>query len=243
MYHITNIQKRGDISKETLEYFKVKDAKLGRFYLLPKIHKRLFSVPGRPVISNTNYFTENMSSFVDYHLQPLTLEVKSFLKDTNDFLNKLNSLKNIQKNSLLCTVDVVGLYPNIPHDESLAAMKEALNNREDQSVSTDSLMELAECVLKNNIFEHNSETYKQVQGTAIGTKMAPSYAILFMDKLERDILRKCEYQPEIWWRYIDDVFFLWNHGEERLKKFVVSILNSSHPAISHAIILKQILIF
>ena len=32
---------RGDFSSDTLNYFLVKDLKFARFYLLPKIHKRL----------------------------------------------------------------------------------------------------------------------------------------------------------------------------------------------------------
>ena len=40
------------MKKETIKYFEVKDPKFARFYLLPKIHKRLNNVPGRPVISN-----------------------------------------------------------------------------------------------------------------------------------------------------------------------------------------------
>ena len=63
--------------------------KLGRFYLLPKIHKRLHNVPGRPVISNSGFLTENISAFLEYHLKPLLQNVKSFIKDTNDFLKKL----------------------------------------------------------------------------------------------------------------------------------------------------------
>ena len=55
----------------------VKDPKFDRFYLLPKIQKRLHDVPGRPVISNYRYYTENISSFLDFHLQPLAREVKS----------------------------------------------------------------------------------------------------------------------------------------------------------------------
>ena len=62
---------RGDLSADNLEYFFNKDPKFARFYLLPKIHKRLHNVPGRPVISNCGYYTENISSFLDYHLQPL----------------------------------------------------------------------------------------------------------------------------------------------------------------------------
>ena len=164
------------------------------------------------------------------NLQPLAKRVKSFVKDTNDFLRKLVGLKNLPKGALLCTVDVVGLYPNIPHNEGLLAVKEALKNRDDQAISTESLMELVEIVLKNNIFEHDDKFYKQKQGTSIGTKMAPSYAILFMDALERGILDGSELKPSVWWRYIDDVFLIWEHGEESLKQFL-DYLNSCHPSI------------
>ena len=78
----------------------------------------------------------------------------------------------------------MALYPNIPHEDGLVAMRKALDAREDKTVLTDSLIELAECVLKNNIFEHNTSFYKQLRGTAIRTKMAPPYAIIFMGDLE-----------------------------------------------------------
>ena len=205
---LLGINKRGDISKETLDYFLVDNPRLGRFYMLPKIHKRLFDVPGRPVISNSGYFTENISAFVDYHLQPLARQVKSYIKDTNDFLRKLDGLENLPKDSLMCTIDVVGLYPNIPHDEGIAAVKKALERRDDKSISSESLLELTELVLKNNIFEHNGEFFKQKQGTAIGTKMAPPYAILFMDELENTIIEGFRLKPYVWWRYIDDIFLI-----------------------------------
>ena len=49
---LEKIRLRGDLSSDTLNYFVVEDPKFARFYLLPKIHKRLHNVPGRPVISN-----------------------------------------------------------------------------------------------------------------------------------------------------------------------------------------------
>ena len=54
---IAKIRKRGDLKRDTLDYFILKDPKFARFYLLPKIHKRLHNVPGRPVISNSGYYT------------------------------------------------------------------------------------------------------------------------------------------------------------------------------------------
>ena len=80
---LENIRKRRDICTDTLNYFLIKDAKFGRFYL-PKIHKRLHNVPGRPVISNCRYYTENIFSFLDFHLRPIAKKVKSYIKDTND---------------------------------------------------------------------------------------------------------------------------------------------------------------
>ena len=56
---------------------------------------------------------------------------------------------------ILCTIDVVGLYPDIPYKEGLDARWKALDKQEDQTISADSLILLAECVLKNNVFEHN----------------------------------------------------------------------------------------
>ena len=118
-------KKRG---ADTIKCFMVKGTKFARFYLLPKIHKRLYDVPGRPVISNCGYYTENISSFLDFHLQPLAREVKS---NTNDFLKKLHSLPNFPDDIILCTVDVVGLYPNIPHEEGLSALRKQLDLRQD----------------------------------------------------------------------------------------------------------------
>ena len=144
-------------------------------------------------------------------------------------MKKLSNLPVLPDNVILCTIDVVGLYPNIPHEEGLAAIKEALDKREDKSISTESILELAECVLKN-VFEHNEMFYKQLRGTAIGTKMAPPYAVVFMGKLEEDFIKGQRLKPMVWWRYIDDIFMLWEHGEKELKAFL-GALSSCHPTI------------
>ena len=60
---LEKIRKRGDLSQNTLTYFLVNDPKFARFYLLPKIHKRLYDVPRRPEISGCGFYIENISSF------------------------------------------------------------------------------------------------------------------------------------------------------------------------------------
>ena len=223
------INDRGDLEDTIMQYFVVENPKLGRFYLLPKIHKRMQNVPGRPVISNSGYFTENISAFFDYHLQPLAKGIKSYIKDTNEFLKKIQNLPDLPEDTIVCTIDVVGLYPNIPH-VYVTAIKEALDAREDKTVSTETIMELAELVLQNNFFTHNNNVYKQKHGTAIGTKFAPPYAVLSLGKFESEALDGYPLKPWVWWRYIDDIFLIWQYGEEALDAFIL-FLNSINPTL------------
>ena len=67
-------------------------------------------------------------------------KVKSYIKDTNDFLKTLRSLTNLPDNRLLCTMDVVVLYPNISHGEGLSALRKRLDERDEKDVSTDTLV-------------------------------------------------------------------------------------------------------
>ena len=68
---------------------------------------------------------EKISEFLDFHVQPLVGQVDSIIKDSTDFLKKLVRLGHIQSTAILCTIDVVGFYPHIPHGEGLEALREA----------------------------------------------------------------------------------------------------------------------
>ena len=133
----------------------------------------------------------------------------------------LRTLRCIPDNALLVTADVVGLYPSIPHQAGLIALKEALGNRLLKKIPTDDLIKMAEFVLSNNFFEFNINTLQQISETAIGPKFAQPYACIYMDQVEQKFLATQINQPLIWLRYVDDIFFIWTHGEKELEKFYV----------------------
>ena len=222
-----------NISSGDFRYFSYnykKSTNLGRMYLIPKIHKCLGNVPGRPVISNCGTPTEKVSEFLDYHLKPVMQSAKSYIKDTSDFLRKLKELAEVPENAILVTADVVGLYPSIPHSDGLEALSVKLEERVDKSIATEDLLQMAKFVLKNNFFEFNSKIKQQVSGTAIGTKFAPPYACIFMDKFETEFLATQVFKPRVWLRYIDDIFFVWTHEEEKLYDFFNG-LNEFNPSL------------
>ena len=138
-YMFLNLKQKGLISQKELKYFTYefkKPTNLEKFYLLPKIHKRFSDSPGRPVISNWGMPTEKASEFVDFHLKLIMENGWSYIRDKNDFVNKMKNLKNIPSNSILVTVDVVVSYSSISYESGLNAIKEALENRARKSVPT-----------------------------------------------------------------------------------------------------------
>ena len=64
----------------------------------------------------------------NHDLQPLAQAVKSYIQDTNEFLKKLRSLPKFRGRIILCNMDVVGLYANIPHEEGLSALRKRLKS-------------------------------------------------------------------------------------------------------------------
>jgi hypothetical protein len=65
-------------------------------------------------------------------------------------------------------MDVVGLYPHIPHEEGLEALKKALD-KSDAILPVDELVSLAKVILENNYCELDEKRFRQKLGTAIGT--------------------------------------------------------------------------
>ena len=65
----------------------------------------------------------------------------------------------------------------------------------------------------------------------MGKRFAPSGANIFMAEWEQQVMTKVTYKPDIWFRYLDDIYFLWNYGKEHLEDFF-KILNRDHPCVS-----------
>ena len=121
------------VNQKVAEGLKKNDPKTLKFYLRPKTHKE--GNPGRPVVSSVNYHTENISKYVCFHLQPIVKVVPSYIKDTQDFLKKLEKVKDIPQESLTVTLDVKSLYTNIPNNEGIKAVKESYKKYKEKTVS------------------------------------------------------------------------------------------------------------
>ena len=228
----------GFMSRTEYEEMKPTDKGPGRFYIIPKVHKPVkpnhILPPCRPIVAGCGSITENVSKFIDYHSKDLVKNIPSYIQDTPDLLRKLeavNASVKIPENSFPISIDVIGLYTNIPHEEGEAAFKKALSKRSNPEIPAEFLIQLLHLVLKYNILEYDEELYRQTHGTAMGTPVAPTYANFFMADID-ELVKTCTSASSILFlfRFLDDILIWWTSSIEALEQFLQDI-NKLHDTI------------
>lgn len=205
------------------------------FYLLPKVHKKVETwplpgiPPGRPIISDCGSESYHIAQYIEYFLNPISQRHQSYIKDTYDFVTKIRD-RVVSENSILFTIDITSLYTNIDTNLGLRAVREAFEEYPDSSRPDEAILELLHLGLTRNDFCFNGKYFLQVHGTAMGKTFAPSYANIYMASWERTAFPKCRFLPELYFRYLDDLWGLWSYGVAAFEEFV-QILNTHHPSI------------
>ncbi|CAJ0960434.1 unnamed protein product [Ranitomeya imitator] len=206
-------------------------------YILPKIHKNLQNPPGRPIVASTDSILNPISIYLEKILTPYTHKTKSFILDTSDFLRKIQDINTVPTNSILCTFDVNSLYTSITHDTGIEAVSLTLSEAGVDTRSQDLCLELLNLVLGENYFLFEDDFYVQICGTAMGSNVAPAYANLYMDRFERDFIYPntlFQQYARQWYRYIDDIFCIWQGDHSSLTAFYNTI-NEIRPELKFSI--------
>ena len=109
------------ITENIAKGFQEQQPETTKFYPRPKIHKT--RNPGCPVVSSINCHTKSISKYVDFHLWPIVKNIPSYVRDTTVFLQKLDTVKSIQNDYLLVTLDIKSLYMNIPNNYGIKTVR------------------------------------------------------------------------------------------------------------------------
>ena len=127
-------------------------------------------------------------------------------------------------------MDITSLYTVIPNNEGLQALKYFLNQCPVKSPSSETLLRLAELVLKLNCFSFGDNYYKQINGVAMGTKVGPSYANLFVGFIENKFFSNYHgSKRDLYKCFIDDCVGTTSSSKEEF----ITAVNSFHPALKY----------
>ena len=195
---VNEMKRRNEIKDDTAEYItqKTKEHRLARYYAKWKCHKyeptltEFATVAVRGIVSCSGTADEGACDFLDFVLNPGMQKLRSYLKGTKDFLIWIEKLKSqypeLPPLFSFLTMDFVSMYPSMPDNLVLPAIREYLDSRAVAKPSTDKTMKLLDVVRKYNYFEFGEHSYQQTGGTSIGKKHAPPLACLGAGKLEEE---------------------------------------------------------
>ena len=108
-----------------------------------------------------------MSKYVDCHLKPIVKQIPSCVKDTKDFINKIDAVKSVPNNYQVA-MDVRSLNINIPNAEGILAVKRAFNNYS-KKTNTIKVITTILALLTMNNFIFDCMHYLQVKGCTMST--------------------------------------------------------------------------
>ena len=240
------------------------------FYILPKIHKskaildRIREAPsdyiqmplpddlkGRPINGDVNSVTHGLSKLLEKILKPLVPQMKSFIKDEFDFVNKIPRKVDVGVYAVSC--DVTSLYTSIPVDLGIEAVDYWLGRLPSlipRRFTREFILEAIRFVLENNYFSFDEQIWHQLVGTAMGKSFAPPYACLTMGYLEETrlfpVLLPAHFDPdttsliiEFFFRFIDDGFnFL---PFTVIPSVFLEVMNQLHEALEYTMSLPSLI--
>ncbi|XP_063806789.1 uncharacterized protein LOC134990792, partial [Pseudophryne corroboree] len=159
--------------------------------------------------------------------KPVVQDQKVCLKDTTAFLLQLEKLSPLPENYLMCTIDVISLYTNIPHQRGIEAIRRCITgSHKYNGPDINFFIKLLELTLAQNYFIFDGRFFRQCSGCAMGSCVAPSFANIFMREVENDLFLT---NPNVagsikaYFRYIDDIFVLWSGSQESFQQAMLDI--------------------
>ncbi len=201
--------------------------KVPDIYLLIKVHKAA-GLSGRPIVPSTHWLTTPASVLVDHLLQEVLrgAGITHIVKDTKSFINELEHTTLPTRNGVFVTADIASLYTNIDTKLGLRLVRQFLQEQQVPRARIDLIMSLLSFVMKNSYLNFRDQIYHQIDGTAMGTACAPTYANIVVYMLEKDLITEFAGRVHLYRRFLDDVFA---YLDRDVALEFVTRMNSLHP--------------
>lgn len=186
-------------------------AAIPSIYLLIKVHKPK-GLCGRPIVPCTRWITTPASVLADHLLQSILKQaaIPWLVKDTKSLINDLERtpVSDVSGDGIFVTADIASLYTNIDTKTGLKLVRAFLVEQQVPHDRILFLMDLLTFVMENAYLSFHDNVFHQIDGTAMGTSVAPTYANIVVYMLERQLVQEFHTRGTllIYRRYLDDIF-------------------------------------
>ena len=180
-----------NIDEQSFQKMKPIGSKAPRLYGLAKVHKK--HIPLRPVLSMPGSPYYNIGKFLSQYLA--RVPECNIQTSTEEISNKIKNIE-IEEDEELISFDVSSLYTNVPIEESIHDCANLLyaekNHKGVPYFSKETFIKLALMATSNVIMLTHDGYYKQTDGLAMGSPLAPFLANAWMSKFDAIIATMTE---------------------------------------------------
>nr|CDJ92689.1 reverse transcriptase [Haemonchus contortus] len=162
----------------------------------------------RPIISSCGGPADGLSWLLVRLLSPLLRYVGAHIVNVEEYISALHQCP-VPTGAFYASLDVVSLYTNVNNEGAVRAVLSLIEDTKDDitmmGFSRSEVKDLIKAALECNIFCFDNKFYKQKRGLAMGKRVAPVLAVIFLDHIEKSSLTS---GIVFYKRYIDDVFVI-----------------------------------
>ncbi|UYV74010.1 hypothetical protein LAZ67_11001810 [Cordylochernes scorpioides] len=218
-------QKR--LSQINSEEFKLFTSRLttdAYIYGLPKIHKP--NVPLRPIVACHRSPSAPLARYLSNFFSPL-------LKQYNHKFTVHNTPNFIEE---LWKISPVSLFLSLPHSVIRESIVAFLAEIQTDASTIQTIVCLADICLNMSVFKFESQTYRQIRGSPMGSSFSTVAAELVMIMVDKSINEKHRTDIVLWRRYVDDIFCVCDQSSYET---ILASLNSYNEDMSFTIEIAQ----
>ena len=166
------------------------------FYLTLKAHKlkpgqNVTHLKSRPIIACPGSLLHPLGIWIDRKLQTLAKQQVSYFRNSYELRQELCSTTYLP-NAKLFTADAISMYTNLPTNTAIMLIAKHIRKSvpKEQLKQNEALIVAIKLGMLNNIFSFGDMTFKQLNGTAMGTPPAPPYTTIYYGLHETNFLPK-----------------------------------------------------
>ena len=100
------------------------------------------------------------------------------------------------------------MYTSIPTQDAITITTDYYYEHyiKEKPLKNEHLKTILNTIINNNIFTFNNKIYRQVKGLQMGNPISRFIAILYLDRIERQVLSTTQYI--LYARYVDDTIII-----------------------------------
>ena len=139
--------------------------------------------PLRSIVSSIDSPTYKLVKHLTNILQPLVGTTSSYVKDSEDFVKKLETT-DVQHNDIMVSFDIVSLFTKVPTGDALRVIEDLLAEddtlRDRTTLLPTDIVSLTGLCLNTTYFHFGGNVYEQAAGAAMGSPLSSVVANIYM---------------------------------------------------------------